>query len=93
MNTRPAFSAPDPEVEATVEVPAVGTLVVEEGEQYAADAVEERYAVCLCRDNQHRGAGQLIVRHTRAAAHRLVARAGGHVVTLHTVTVVMGGAA
>lgn len=36
MNPRPAFAPPNPEVEETVDVPAQGTYVVEDGDVHEA---------------------------------------------------------
>lgn len=53
MNTQPAFSPPNPEVEETVEVPAVGVHVVEEGEQYSVRSVQTTWHTCGCDDERH----------------------------------------
>lgn len=92
MNPRVGFSTADPEVEDVVEVPAVGTVLVEEGEQYAVEDMRTKWTVCYCEDGTHPEwpAGRaMFSRDDVADARRMAARSSAaHVVAIHTYTVV-----
>lgn len=91
MNTQPAFSPPNPEVEETVEVPAVGTVLVEEGEQYDVETVRTQWHTCNCTTGWHpTGPGGLddVPFGGRSGAELHAARSGRHVVPVTTYTVV-----
>lgn len=92
MNARPGYAPPNSEVEETVEVPAVGTVLVEEGEQYSVRSVRTEWHICTCTDGMHVGwpSGMYLMGYdTEQQADS--ARPRGldcHVVPVHTYTVV-----
>lgn len=93
MNTRPAYSPPNAEPEPVVEVPAVGTVLVEEGEQYSVRNARTEWHVCSCTNGKHPAwpgglnmYGYVAEAHARRAIER--GRRVGHVVPVTTYTVV-----
>jgi hypothetical protein len=91
VNTRAGFAPPNIETEPVVEVPAVGTVLVEEGEQYAVRAVQTEWHTCDCANGTHPDYpyGLTAVRFGgRSGAELHAAQHGRHVVPVHTYTVV-----
>lgn len=91
MNTRAAFSPPNAEPEPVVEVPAVGTVVVEEGEQYAVRSVQTTWHTCDCDNGMHPDYPYGLTGNPfggRSGAELHAERHGRHVVPVHTYTVV-----
>lgn len=80
MNTAIDFHRPEPEATPTVQVDAVGTLVVIDGDAHDARQLPEQFTVCFCSNNRHHDAQHDVwgMHASEAAAEREAFANGGH---------------